>query len=114
MRRRGRAGARSSFKDEDLINFVGTSYGANSAGAWRLNLDGSTIAGMAAEDISASTMIDIDPSRNSRLLLALNSNFNIEGLKGTPRDIADLDAGMQVKGLTNKAIDAMTIGVDVP
>lgn len=112
-----RSGGNLKVADEDLINFVGTSYGANSAGKWRMNLDGSTLPGMAGEDINAATYIPLVPSRNSRLLLGFNSAFKISGIQGGPRDIVQLDgqdAGLLVKGLANKTIDGLAVGVKLP
>ena len=48
--------------DEDIITFVRTHLGANTAGKWRMNLDGSTVPGMAAEDVNAYAVLTLVPT----------------------------------------------------
>lgn len=70
-------------QDEDLLAFNATNLGANSAGTWALYLDGSTIPGLAAEDLTGAW---VDPSNND-LYLAVANAFNIDGQQGNGRDI---------------------------
>jgi hypothetical protein len=105
------SGGALAVRDEDLINFVGTAYGANSAGKWRMNLDGSTVPGMAAEDINAAEVLVLDPARLSRQLLVFTDSFKINGITGSNRSLLDMGQGLAVKSLADKKIDAITIGV---
>ena len=114
------SGGTLKVKDEDMLNFVVTQIGVDSQGAWRMDLDGSTIPGMGTEDIAAATYINLVPARFSRQLLAFTNGFKIDGVRGGPRDILDLqrnlsnpDPAVVVKNLTNKNIDAITVGVNV-
>uniref|UniRef100_UPI0035AD9C54 hypothetical protein n=1 Tax=Promineifilum sp. TaxID=2664178 RepID=UPI0035AD9C54 len=104
------SGGNLTIADEDLINFVGVTYGANSAGAWRMNTDGSTVPGMAGEDLFAAEWLARVPARLSRQLFGFDSAFVINGVKGTPRDVLYADDGLAVKNLTTKPIDAIAIG----
>ncbi|MEZ4519265.1 MAG: hypothetical protein R3C44_21395 [Chloroflexota bacterium] len=105
------SGGTLKFKDEDLINFVGTSYGTNSAGKWRMNVDGSATKGMGVEDINSATYVKIPVSRNSRLLMTFTNAFKINGISGGPKDVFDFESGIAVKKLADKKIDALTVGV---
>lgn len=107
------SGGSLTVQDEDLINFVGTGYGANSSGKWRMNLDGSTVPGMAAEDINASTVWL--HSRFARLMLSFTDSFTVDGVSGGPRDVFGMEdrfpASLVAKNLTNVKLDALTVGV---
>lgn len=105
-----RAGGMLKVADEDVINFVQTQFGANSAGLWRNSLDGSRFTGMAAEDVNALGEIAVWPPRLSVDLLVMGSAFNIGGVRGGPKDLFVLGDGLWQAGFADKAIDALTIG----
>ena len=97
--------------DEDVINFVGAAYGANSAGAWRMYLDGSNVPGMAAEDVSSMTRIEVYPQHDSQTLLSFDTAFRIAGQTGGPFDVVIQDTWLPgVRQLTNKKIDGLAVG----
>jgi len=65
-----------SGQDEDLLTFVATSLGDNTAGSWTLLLDGSAVNLKAgSEDVGA---LWIDPTQGNRYL-ATKGNFNASG-----------------------------------
>lgn len=72
--------------DEDLLVFSPTSLGANTAGTWSLYFDGSTVKGLAVEDVNGAWFDET----NSDLYLTVTNNFSIGGVKGTGRDIIRL------------------------
>ncbi len=97
--------------DEDVINFVGTAYGADSAGAWRVYLDGSTVPGMATEDVSGMTRVEVYPQRDSPTLLSFDSAFTISGQAGGPFDVMEEGTWRPaVVGLTDKKLDGLSVG----
>ena len=99
------------FADEDLINLVNGVFGPNSAGTWRMGLDGSTVPGLTGEDISSATLVQTFPERYSQLLIGLDSAFTVSGTKGTPYDV--LREGtwqLAVTHLTDKKMDGLGIG----
>lgn len=105
------SGGALKFADEDVINFVGTAYGANSAGAWRVYLDGSTVPGMAAEDVSGMTRVELYPARDSQTLLSFDSAFTIGGTKGNTFDVLREAWWLPaVQRLTDKKIDGLSVG----
>lgn len=72
-------------QDEDLLAFTLISSGATTSGTWHttLALDGSTLAGMAVENVTAAWA---DPDSQT-IYLAVTSNFTIKGISGTNRTI---------------------------
>jgi hypothetical protein len=105
------SGGNLNFADEDLINFVGTQYGATSAGKWRMNLDGSTIPGMGAEDLNAVARVELDYTASPSLYV-MRDAYAINGVKGGSMDVlSDLPTWrLVIKGFTNKAIDGLAVG----
>ncbi len=104
-------GGTLKWADEDIINFVGAAYGANSAGNWRMHLNGSDVPGLAAEDINAATRVELYPQHESYLLLNMATNFVIDGQAGTPLDVIIGEAWLTaVQQLTDKKIDGLAIG----
>jgi hypothetical protein len=105
------SGGALNFADEDLINFVGTQYGQTSAGKWRMDFDGSTIPGMAAEDLNAMARVELiyNPSPD---LMVMRDAYTISGVQGDPFDVlTQIPAWrLAITNLTNKAIDAIAIG----
>ncbi len=105
------SGGTLKFADEDTINLVDGVFGLNSAGTWRMGLDGSTVPGLMGEDVSSLTLVQTFPERDSQLLVGLDSAFTVSGTKGTAYDV--LQEGtwqVAVKQLTNKKIDGLGIG----
>lgn len=109
-------GGTLKWADEDIINFVGAAYGANSAGAWRMHLNGSDVPGLAAEDVNAATRVELYPQHESYLLLSMATNFVINGNAGTPLDVViggtwqSATWQTAVQRLTDKKIDGLAIG----
>ena len=100
------SGGALAVADEDVLNFVDTQWGANSAGNWRMSLDGSTIPGMAAEDVSALV--------GQASLVSFDSAFVVQGAKGNALSVFQIDRGVVVKKLTNVKIDGLAIGPAMP
>ncbi len=97
--------------DEDILNLVGGVFGANSAGAWRMSLDGSAVPGLAKEDISNLARVEVYPAHDSVLLLGLDSAFTVNGTSGTMFDVMDGDTWKTaVQQLTDKKIDGLAVG----
>ena len=106
-------GGNVAVADEDIITLVDTQLGATSAGKWRMTVDGSTIAGMGAEDISGIAWIDENlPALNS--LLSFDSAFKIQGVKGGPTSVFQIGHGLWVKNLTDVKIDGLAVGPAMP
>lgn len=107
------SGGTLSVKDETVINLVQTSWGANSAGGWRMSQD-PLPTGLAQEDINALERLEKSPPNRSVELLVLLDNFTISGVSGGPKDIFDLENGIWVHNLADKNIDALTSGPAQP
>jgi len=111
------SGGTLAVADEDIITFVRTHLGANTAGKWRMNLDGSTVPGMAAEDVNAYAVLTLVPTtslHNHALLLVMGDAFTIDGVSGGPRDLFDPYEGIWLSNFADKAIDAVAIGSAMP
>lgn len=105
------SGGTLKFADEDIINLVGGVFGANSAGAWRMGLDGSTVSGLQAEDVSNLARVEVSPAHDSVLLVGLDSAFNVNGTRGTVFDVLDGGTWLPaVQRLTDKKIDGLAVG----
>lgn len=105
------SGGTLNWSDEDIVNFVGTAYGANSAGKWRMHLNGSDVRGLAAEDVNAATRVELYPQHHSYLLLSMATNFVVDGQTGTPFDVLNGDEWLTaVQRLTDQKIDGLSIG----
>ena len=100
--------------DEDLINFVAVRYGDNTAGKWRMNLKGSTVPGMAAEDINAYNKFVLWPASRTVDMLVMGSAFTIDGVSGGPDDLFDLKDGVWFSNFAGKPIDALGLGAAMP
>ena len=71
-------------KDEDMLIFIPTSLGAQTAGSWALAFDGSDIGlTKGSEDVNGISG-DVD---NGELFSTTFGNFNAQGLKGNGADI---------------------------
>jgi len=99
--------------DEDVINYVGT-FGADPVGKWRVYLDGSTVPGMASEDVSGMTRVEVYPQRDSPTLLTFDSSFTISGQAGTTFDVLQMlhegNWRTAVTRLTDRKIDGLSVG----
>lgn len=114
-------GGNLAFANEDLIALDQTSTGQPVKGTWQLYLDGSTLTGMAAENLGSLTMVPqvgyFDYGWPAALV-ALPGTWKVDGVKGGPKDVLRLDhpywdwwsAAQQAPLLTNKPIDALSIG----
>jgi hypothetical protein len=83
-------------RDEDLLAFLPTSLGKDTAGSWSLYFDGSTVSGLAAEDVGGAWL---DHTSND-LYLTVTNSFNIGGVQGNARHIIRLSpaaGGYQVQ-----------------
>ena len=67
------------FRDEDVLAFTPTQWGPDTAGTWALYFDGSTIPGLAAEDV---TGLDVGPE--GVLYLSLLDGFVVGGVRCGP------------------------------
>lgn len=108
-------GGALKFADEDILNLVGGAFGADSAGTWRMSLDGSTVPGLAAEDVSNLARVEMYPAHDSILLAGLDSAFNVNGTRGTMRDVLNGETWQTaVQQLTNVKIDGLAVGPAKP
>ena len=81
-----RPGGNLAFADEDVIAFTPTTTGATTAGTWAAYFDGSTVAGLAAEDVNGF----YDDPANGDLYISLVNAFNLSGVTGDADDIVRL------------------------
>ena len=79
-------GVQQMASDEDLLAFDPTATGATTAGTWALHFDGSTVPGLAGEDVIAA---HVDEATGD-LYLALIDGFNVGGVTGKGKDILRL------------------------
>lgn len=84
-------------QDEDLIAF---SPYAGGGGSWSLYLDGSTIPGLASEDL---TNASFDPATGD-LFISLADAFNVAGVSGTARDLIVIGRGPENTVTVAKAV----------
>ena len=99
-------------QDEDLLAFRATATGSNTAGNWALALDGSQMAGMNTEDVTAAW---VDTAAGIRYL-AVMDDFNVNGVSGDNRTILAVTSTYAVSIFWNAAdagfpgpIDALEI-----
>jgi hypothetical protein len=78
-------GGRINFADEDVIAFTPTSSGAATTGTWSAYFDGSTVPGLAAENVTAFWQ-----SPDGALMIGLVNAFNLGGVRGDADDIVQL------------------------
>jgi len=69
--------------DEDLLAFKPSATGDNTAGVWSMAFDGSQLAGMNTEDVTAAWQ-DTATGTN---YMALTDDFTVKGVGGTNRTI---------------------------
>jgi len=82
-------GGNLSFADEDVIAFTPTTTGATTAGTWAAYFDGSTVPGLAAEDVNGF----YDDPASGDLYISLVNAFNLSGVTGDADDIVRLTPG---------------------
>lgn len=109
-------GANDRVQDEDLLAFSPTSTGTHTDGTWAVYLDGSTVPGLAAEDVIAA---HVDEG-NGDIYLAMIDDFNVGGIRGNGRDIVRLSpsgsghsAGFFWRG-SDYGISIKFSGIDMP
>lgn len=115
-------GGAVTVRDEDEIRLENAVYGAASAGTWAMHLDGSSVPGLAAEDVRGATLIRTPSGLGGRgaALLLMENAFVIDGVSGDNRDVllawqgftpTALDVlGLAADNLGDKKLDAITIG----
>ena len=72
--------------DEDVIAFTPTTTGATTAGTWATFFDGSTVPGLAAENVAGFWD---DPAGGNLVISVLNA-FNLSGVTGDNDDLIGL------------------------
>ncbi|HOU40747.1 MAG TPA: hypothetical protein PK829_05725 [Promineifilum sp.] len=72
--------------DEDVIAFTPTSTGATTAGTWAAFFDGSTVPGLAVEDVAGFW----DNPANGNLVISVLNAFNLSGVTGDNDDLIGL------------------------
>ena len=82
-------GGNVSFADEDIIIFNPTATGATTIGTWLPYFDGSTVTGLAVEDVNGFW----DDPAGGDLYISLTNGFNLSGVTGDADDIVRLAAG---------------------
>jgi hypothetical protein len=82
-------GGNLSFADEDIMAFTPTTTGATTAGTWAAYFDGSTVGGLAVEDVNGF----YDDPASSDLYISLTNGFNLGGVTGDADDIVRLTPG---------------------
>lgn len=68
--------------DEDLLLFQPSSIGGTTAGTWSLAFDGSTVPGLAVEDVTSAWQ-----DAANVLHLTVTTNFTVGGVPGTSRSV---------------------------
>lgn len=91
----------SSFRDEDVLAFTPTQWGSDTAGTWELYFDGSTIPGLAVEDVTG-----IDVGIDSILYLSMLDGFAVGGVRCGPTCII----AVHPDGHVEKAWDGREVG----
>lgn len=70
--------------DEDLLAFIPTSLGADTAGSWELYFDGSEVElSSSGEDVDAAHVAPVD----GKIYLSTNNVFAVPGLSGGDEDV---------------------------
>ena len=97
--------------DADILRFVPTSTGNNTAGSFEVYFDGSDVGlDMSSEDIDS-----VSVAANGDLLISTNVNFSAGGLSGNDEDIWAFSAsnlGSNTSGSFSLYVDASDIGLD--
>ncbi len=88
--------------DEDLLAFTPSSLGTTTAGVWQPAFDGSTLAGMAVEDVTSAWY----DGATMTLYVTVMNNFNVKGVTGTSRTVLAVAPG----GVVSAYWDAAAAG----
>lgn len=88
--------------DEDLLAFEITNPGEVTSGKWSLAFDGSTLAGMAVENVTAAWFDSV----SQNYYLTVMNNFNIKGVTGTNKVVL----AVSPSGVVEKYWDATAAG----
>ena len=115
-------GGTIAVRDEDQIRLENGVYGAATTGTWAMHLDGSTVPGLAAEDVRGATLAQAPAGLGARgaALLLMENAFVIDGVRGDNRDVllawqgfapTALDVlGLAFDNLGDKKLDAISVG----
>lgn len=101
-----------SGQDEDILEFIATSFGTTTAGSWAMYFDGSDVglSTNASEDVDAA-----DYTSSGTLLLSTLGNFSVTGASGTSQDIFEFvptTLGGTTAGSFSLYLDLSTVGID--
>lgn len=98
--------------DEDLLAFSPSAWGSATAGTWSLYFDGSTVAGLAVEDIVGAAV-----DSRGYLYVTLSDSFTVGGVSGGPATVIGIRPNKSVflewdstKAKSNYRLD----GLDLP
>lgn len=98
--------------DEDLLAFSPSAWGSAIAGTWSLYFDGSTVAGLAVEDIVGAAV-----DSRGYLYVTLSDSFTVGGVSGGPATVIGIRPNKSVflewdstKAKSNYRLD----GLDLP
>lgn len=108
-------------RDEDLIALDQFAPGQPVQGTWSMHLDGSELTGLAPKDLSAATVSPWQEDEYGswyHLWSTVVGSWRIDGVSGNHRDVLALEnynghywaASMAAPRLTNKPIDALSLG----
>lgn len=98
-------------QDEDLLAFKPTQLGATTAGAWSLlpdGFDGSTLTGMAAEDVTGAWY----NAATGDYYLTITNAFKVAGVKGNQRTVLKVTPAGAVSVYWDAATAGFTGTVD--
>jgi hypothetical protein len=100
-----------TIEDRDIVRFIPTSLGANTAGAYEWYFDGSDVGlTTSGEDIDA-----IDFAPDGRLLFSTQGSFGVSGASGADEDLVAFDAtslGSTTAGTWSLYFDGSDVGLN--
>ena len=100
----------TSVDDSDILRFVPTSLGADTAGAFEFYFDGSDVAlTRNGEDIDALAVLD-----DGRLLVSTRGSFSVSGASGADEDILEFtpsSLGASTSGSWSTYFDGSDVGL---
>jgi len=101
-----------SGQDEDIIEFLATSFGTVTAGSYQWYFDGSDVglSTSSSEDIDAA-----DITSSGSILLSTVGSFSVTGASGTSQDIFEFvptSLGSATSGTYSLFLDLSTAGID--
>ena len=95
-------------QDEDLLAFAPQTLGANTAGTWSVAFDGTALAGMGSENLTAVWR----DAATGDLYVTLTSNFTIGGVAGTTRTVLRITPARAVSVYWNASDAGFNVAVD--